>query len=136
MSYKANISAATQGTGNVVQDFTTFLQESTILETATAIIIGNAFKGIVDSFVGDVLTPILSLLTSKSQRLEDLYIVIGEDTTFDTLGNAEEKRAKILRYGLFLKGILNFILQALVVFFIIRTWVKLKKLGTLIPKRI
>ena len=103
-----------------------FLQESTILETATAIIIGNAFKGIVDSFVGDILTPILSLMTSKSQRMEDLYIVIGND---------EQNKPKLLQYGLFLKGVLNFVMQALVVFFIIRTWVNMKRLGRFMPQK-
>ena len=126
MSFKANINAVTLGSGNFITDFSMFLQESTILETATAIIIGNAFKGIVDSFVGDILTPILSLMTSKSQRMEDLYIVIGND---------EQNKPKLLQYGLFLKGVLNFVMQALVVFFIIRTWVNMKRLGRFMPQK-
>lgn len=127
MSIKTNLAAATQGSGNVLRDFTTFIEESSIIDTAVGIIIGQSFKLIVDSFVNDVMSPVLSKLFYKpGSKLEDMYIVLGRKRDYNNIDDAQRSGAHVLRYGKFIQSLLKFILQALVIFFLIRGWTYLK----------
>ena len=47
------------------QEFKKFAMRGNVLDLAVGVIIGAAFGKIVDSFVRDVFTPLLSLLTGK-----------------------------------------------------------------------
>ncbi len=130
MSFKANVSAATALDGNVLADFSHFLEESSIIDTAVGIIIGNSFKTIVDSFVQDVMSPVISSTFGKvGTRLEDMYYVVGDMPVppYSNLLDAETRGGYIIRYGRFVQRTLQFLLQALVVFLIIRTWSRIKR---------
>jgi large conductance mechanosensitive channel len=136
MSLTANLQAETNESGNILSDFSHFLQESNIIDTAVGIIIGNAFKGIVDSFVADVMTPMLSHLAGQTgTKFEDLYYVIGTKSAKDykDIDQAIKAGANVIRYGKFIQGILRFLMQALVVFMLIRMWTNVKKLRHVFP---
>lgn len=127
--FKANVSAATSIDGNVLTDFSRFLEESSIIDTAVGIIIGNSFKTIVDSFVQDVMSPVISSTFGQvGTRLEDMYYVVGDMPVppYSNLLDAEKRGGYIIRYGRFVQRTLQFLLQALVVFLIIRTWSRIK----------
>lgn len=48
----------------MIKEFKEFIARGNVLDMAVGIVIGAAFKAIVDSFVADILTPLLSALTS------------------------------------------------------------------------
>lgn len=128
MSLKANVSAATTGTGDFIGDFKHFLQQSSIIETAVGLIIGNAFKDIVDKFVTEIMTPLIShLIGGTDSKLEDMKLMLGGN------GGADDNPQNVIHYGRFLKGVLNFVLQSILVFAIVRFWVYLRKLPRLAP---
>ena len=90
-------------------DFKTFALKGNVMDLAVGVIIGAAFKGIVDSLVGDLISPVLSLFATT--ELTGLSFYIGE---------AE------VRYGTFLTAVINFLIMALVIFLFVKLMGKLK----------
>src|SRR5262249_5021852 len=48
---------------SMIKEFKEFAVSGNVMDLAVGIVIGAAFKGIVDSFVADILTPLLGLIT-------------------------------------------------------------------------
>ena len=86
------------------EEFKKFISRGNVIDLAVGVIIGGAFQAIVNSLVNDLITPLISILT-KSVNFEDLAVTIGE--------------AK-LSYGNLISAILNFLIVALVIFFMIK----------------
>ena len=57
------------------EDFKKFASKGNIIDMAVGVVIGSAFGKIVSSFVADVITPLISLLTG-SVNLTDLKLVL------------------------------------------------------------
>ena len=89
-----------------LEEFKAFIQRGNVLDLAVAVIIGAAFKSIVDSLVGDVFTPMLGFARSGAESLSILDIKIYGDN--------------VLKLGAFLQAILNFLLVAFCVFLIVK----------------
>ncbi len=71
---------------------------------AVGVIIGGAFKGIVDSLVNDILSPLIGI--AGGANLSNLSVNIGGAT---------------LTYGNFISSVINFVLMALIIFLIVKT---------------
>ncbi|GLE11423.1 hypothetical protein PINS_up023839 [Pythium insidiosum] len=52
-----------------VDDFQQFIQQGSMIDLAVGLILGKSFTAILDSFVVDILTPILSLFSVLSSSL-------------------------------------------------------------------
>jgi len=87
------------------KEFKEFTLQGNVMNLAVGVIIGAAFKAIVDSLTGDILSPVIGLFTKKN--LDSLVVHF-----FD----AE------LRYGAFITSIINFIIMAFVVFWIVKAF--------------
>ena len=46
-------------------EFKSFAVKGNALELAIAVVVGNAFSGVVNSLVGDIVTPFIGLLTNN-----------------------------------------------------------------------
>ena len=92
-------------------EFKKFITRGNVMDMAVGIIIGSAFTAIVTSLVNDVVMPFISLIIGGIS-FSDLKIVIREAT--------EEAAESAICYGSFIQAIINFLLIALVVFFIVR----------------
>ena len=86
-----------------MKDFLTFIKEQGIIGLAIAFIIGSAVGKLVSSLVQDIISPILALALGNLDNLGSAYIKIGD--------------AKIM-WGNFLSVFIDFVVIALVVFFI------------------
>ena len=86
-----------------LQEFKSFAMRGNVMDMAVGVVIGGAFKEIVDSLVNDLLNPLLGLFGNQ-----DLSAYVWE------LGGAE------FRVGAFLTAVINFIIMAFVVFLLIR----------------
>ena len=93
-------------------EFKEFISKGNVLDMAVGVIIGGAFKAIVDSLVNDILTPIIGLLFDAN--FENLTAQIGNVT---------------LTYGNFLSAILNFLIMALVLFMIVKSFNKVRSMS-------
>lgn len=96
-----------------MKEFKQFISKGNVMDMAIGIIIGGGFTAIVNSLVGDIVTPLLSLLTG-GMDFSGLAV---------TLGTGED--AAVLQYGAFIESVIDFILIALVIFILIKALNKL-----------
>lgn len=89
----------------IAEEFKTFIARGNVMDMAVGVIMGSAFTKIVNSLVSDILTPIIGLATGKVD-LSNLKIDINEQL--------------IIPYGQFLQSIIDFLIVAAVVFFVIK----------------
>lgn len=93
------------------QEFKTFVMRGNVMDLAVGIIIGAAFTAIVNSLVNDVLMPPIGWLVGGIDFSEIVITlpVQGEDGTAVTIG-----------IGLFINALINFVIVAIAVFFLVR----------------
>jgi large conductance mechanosensitive channel len=113
---------------NMLKEFKKFALRGNMIDLAVGIIIGGAFNSIVNSLVNDIVMPLLGLFTKKI-NFSNLFVSL-DGVHYDTLMAAEEADAAVIKYGLFLSNILNFIIMAFVVFLIVKWINKLKRPDT------
>jgi len=95
-----------------LKEFKEFAMRGNVIDLAVGVIIGGAFKGIVDSLVKDVISPIIGLV-AKEDFSGLAFNLLGVD----------------IRYGAFITAIINFIIMAFVIFLFVKTINKLSQLG-------
>lgn len=109
----------------MLKEFKKFALRGNMIDLAVGIIIGGAFNSIVNSLVNDIVMPLLGVFT-KNINFSDWFIAL-DGVDYGSLAKAEEEGAAVVKYGLFLSNILNFIIMAFVVFMIVRWINKLRK---------
>lgn len=96
-------------------EFKKFISRGNVVDLAIGLIIGGAFSEIVKSLVSDIINPILGLILGKTD-LSKYTLVIKK---------ASDNNPQItINYGLFLSTIINYIIVALVLFIIVRSYNK------------
>jgi large conductance mechanosensitive channel len=89
------------------------------------IVIGATFKGIVDSFVADILTPLLGLVTG-GYDLTNRFIALNGGH-YATLEAAKKAGAATLNYGVFINALINFIIVAFALFLVVKRVLKMRR---------
>jgi large conductance mechanosensitive channel len=100
------------------KEFKEFAMRGNVLDLAVGIVIGAAFGKIVNSLVNDVLMPPIGLMV-RHVDFKDLFINLSG--TYPTIAAAKAAGAPTLNYGMFLNTILEFMIVAFAVFFLVRT---------------
>lgn len=111
------------------KEFKEFALRGNVVDMAVGIIIGAAFGTIVGSLVADVLMPPIGLLLGNVD-FSNLYVVLKEGAIaapYVNLAAAKEAGAVTLNYGLFINAVINFLIVALAIFFLIRGLNRLKR---------
>ena len=103
----------------IFKEFGEFINRGNVVDMAVGVIIGGAFKAIIDSLVKDVIMPVISLATGGIDF--NNWFVALDGNTYATLAEAQEAGAATLNYGTFLNVILNFLIMAVVVFVMVKT---------------
>jgi large conductance mechanosensitive channel len=101
-------------------EFKTFITKGNVMDLAVAVIIGAAFKDIINSLVKDILTPVISLVVGEQGFGNFKYIITEANDAEGVLENA-------IYYGNFIQNVFDFFVVALVVFLIIKFINKLSK---------
>lgn len=109
----------------MLNEFKAFAMRGNVVDMAVGIIIGAAFGRIVSSFVNDVIMPPIGLLMGNLD-FGSLYLNIGGGD-YASLAAAEEAGAPVIKYGLFINNVLDFVIVAFAIFMVIRAMNKLKK---------
>lgn len=99
-------------------EFKKFAFKGNVIDMAVGVVIGAAFGKIVSSFVADIITPLISLLTKKGTPIKDMFLILGDANgqKFATAAEAAEAGFSTLNYGLFLQNIIDFFIIAVSVF--------------------
>jgi large conductance mechanosensitive channel len=113
----------------MLKEFKEFAMRGNVVDMAVGIVIGVAFGGIIKSLVADVLMPPIGILLGGVD-FSNLFMVIKEGTAagpFATVAAAKEAGAVTLNYGLFVNTIVNFLIIAFAIFFVVRGITRLQK---------
>ena len=100
------------------KEFKEFAMRGNVVDLAVGLVIGAAFGKIVTSLVNDVIMPPIGLLLGKVD-FRELFISLGSER-YPSLAAAEEAGAPIIRYGVFINTLLDFVLIAFAIFLLVR----------------
>ena len=101
-----------------VADFKAFIMRGNVVDLAVGVIIGAAFTGVVGSLVKDVITPVIGLLTGGIDFANVFITLKGQH--FATLAEAQKAGVPTMNVGLFINAIIQFVIVAFVIFWIVR----------------
>ena len=118
----------------MIKEFKKFIMRGNMIDLAVGMIIGAAFNAIVTSLVNDIFMPLLAAILGKPD-FSDLFIGLSGEGTANTLAEAQELGLTTLNYGSFITAIINFLLMAIVVFFIVKGMNKLAEGGKKLSKK-
>ena len=109
-------------------DFKAFIARGNILDLAIAVILGAAFGSIVKTFTDGIIMPFVGLLTGKID-FRDKVLNLGDMpvTTPEQIAAAQAAKQPLIMYGQFINDIINFLIVAVVMFFLARYALKLFK---------
>lgn len=102
----------------MLKEFKEFAMRGNVVDMAVGIIIGAAFGKIVSSLVADVIMPPIGLAMGGID-FSQLFINLGS-TPYATIALAEEAGAPIIKYGVFINTIVDFVIVAFAIFLVIR----------------
>jgi large conductance mechanosensitive channel len=86
-------------------EFKAFVARGNVLDLAVAVILGVAFGAIVTSLVNDIIMPLVGIVLGGVD-FSALAIQVGEAT---------------VTYGNFIQAVVNFLIIAFVIFWLVRT---------------
>ncbi len=101
-----------------IADFQAFIMRGNVVDLAVGIIIGAAFTSIVQSLVRDVFNPVIGLLTGGVDFSQRFLTIRGPSEP--TLEAARKAGAVTVNYGLFVNAVIQFLIVAFVVFWVVR----------------
>lgn len=114
-----------EGFQKMLKEFKAFIAKGNVMDMAVGIIIGAAFTAIVNSMVGDILMPVIGMATNGID-FSNLYVAL-DGNSYDSLKAAEEAGATVVKYGVFINAVINFLIVAFVIFMLIKQVNRLKQ---------
>ena len=114
---------------DMLKEFKAFAMRGNVVDMAVGIIIGAAFGTIIGTLVSDVLMPPIGLLLGNVD-FSNLFVVLKEGKTagpYATVAAAKGAGAVTLNHGMFVNTVVNFLIVAFAIFFLIRGMNSLKK---------
>jgi large conductance mechanosensitive channel len=104
----------------MLQDFKAFIMRGNVIDMAVGIIIGIAFGLVVNSFVKDLIMPPIGLALGNVD-FSNLFVILKEGLTpgpYASLAEAQAAGAVTINYGTFVNTVVNLVIIAAVVFFL------------------
>ncbi len=88
----------------MLKEFKEFLMRGNVVDLAVAVIVGAAFKAIVDSLVKDIFEPVIAMVF-KADSIAGVSVQIGSAT---------------LGVGAFAAAVINFVIVGFVLFMVVK----------------
>jgi len=110
----------------ILKEFREFAVQGNMIDMAVGMVIGAAFKDLVNSLVSDLVTPVIGLFTGKLD-FSNMFIALNGEH-YETLAKAQEAAAPTINYGLFITEVINFIIMAFVIFMVVKQINRAKKM--------
>jgi large conductance mechanosensitive channel len=93
------------------EEFKSFAMRGNVVDLAIAVVIGAAFGKIVSSLVDNIITPLIGLLMGGVD-FSGLSYTVGE---------------AVVTYGMFIQAIIDFVIVALVIFVVLKAFMRLQR---------
>jgi large conductance mechanosensitive channel len=113
----------------MLKDFRDFAVKGNVVDLAVAVIIGGAFGKIVDSLVKDLVMPVIGRVTGGLD-FSNHFMMLGPapagytgPMTYEALTKAG---VPLLAYGNFITIVINFLILAFVIFWMVRQIMRAK----------
>ena len=120
MSEKTGIAAGTaKRAKGFFGEFKEFISKGNVMDMAVGVIVGAAFKAIVDSLVADILMPLIGIFAG-AESFAALSVNVG---------------GAVITYGNFIAAIINFLIMALVMFLIVKGMNKMSEAAAKLKKQ-
>ncbi|MCD8497952.1 MAG: large conductance mechanosensitive channel protein MscL [Alphaproteobacteria bacterium] len=111
----------------MLKEFRDFIARGNVMDMAVGIIMGAAFTAIVNSMVGDLIMPLIGVLTSGVDFADKFLALNGE--VYASLKAAKDAGAPVLTYGVFINAVINFLIVSFVVFLLVKYVNKVKNMA-------
>lgn len=102
-----------------VDDFKAFIMRGNVVDMAVGIVIGAAFTGIVNSLVADLINPLIGVVTGGVDFSNHFIVLKG--VAAPSLAAAKAAGDVTLNYGAFITTLINFLIIAFVIFWLVRS---------------
>ncbi|MDA8244117.1 MAG: large conductance mechanosensitive channel protein MscL [Elusimicrobia bacterium] len=109
----------------MLRDFKEFILRGNVVDMAVGVIIGGAFGKIVSSLVNDVIMPPIGKLTGGVD-FSSLYINLS-GAPYASLAEAQKAGAAVIKYGVFLNTVIDFLIVASAMFLVVSQMNALKR---------
>ena len=100
------------------KEFKEFIARGNVIDLAVAVIIGAAFGKIITSLVEGVIMPPIGMALGKAD-FSNLFIDLSGQRPV-SLADAQLKGLPVIAYGMLINDVINFLIIALVVFFVVK----------------
>ena len=111
----------------MLHEFREFAVKGNAMDLAVGVIIGAAFGKIVDSIVGDLIMPLVSMVVGKLD-FSNLFLVLGNNPeNLTALADLKKAGIPVFAYGSFITILLNFIILAFIIFMMVKQMNRLRK---------
>ncbi len=107
----------------IFKEFREFAVRGSVVDLAIGVIVGAAFGKIVDSLVKDIVMPIVNFLVGGSMDFSNKFVVLSRPAGYagpETYADLAKAGAAIVAWGKFLTIVINFILLAFVIFWMVK----------------
>lgn len=111
-----------------IDEFMAFAVKGNAMALAVGTIIGAAFSTITKSLTDDIIMPIIAIFMGGID-FSELKIVLPRLFSEPVLDEAGNVIQNTLNYGNFISAVINFLILALVVFFLVKSLNKLTEIG-------
>lgn len=111
----------------MLKEFKEFIAKGNVLDLAIGIVIGAAFTAVVNSFVKDLVNPIIGMFGNAN--FDNMFLVLkpgGVPGPYATPDVAAKAGAVTLNYGMFLTTIINFLIVGFVLFLVVKAANKMR----------
>ena len=113
----------------MLKEFKTFIMRGNVIDLAVGVIIGGAFGKIVTSLVGDIIMPVVGLITG-GQKFANMFVLLKQPPageSVETIADAAALNLPTLNYGMFITQIIDFLIIALTIFLMVKLINKARK---------
>jgi large conductance mechanosensitive channel len=108
-------------------EFKKFALKGNMIDLAVGVIIGGAVGKVVTSLVNDILMPPIGLILGRV-NFSSIYVNLSR-TKYATFEAARAAGAPTINIGLFLNNIVDFLIVALVIFFMVKGMNKMREVA-------
>ena len=109
---KEKLAKVTKKGKGFMGEFKEFIVRGNVMDMAVGVIIGGAFSGIVTALTDDFINPLINGIGGAE---------VG--------GTLKIYGGQVIRYGDFITAVINFVIMALVLFLILKSFNKLASIG-------
>ncbi len=105
---------------SISKEFKDFIAQGNVVDLAVGVVIGGAFGKIVDSFVKDLVMPVVGVLTGGLDMSSMKIVLKAAD-------EVAKKPEVAIAYGNFINTIISFVIIAFAIFIMIKAVNKIRK---------